>query len=357
METDVLVVGGGPAGLTAALRLAEGGVKVILVDEGFELGGHMHYQSAVARSLPSPYETMGGTEFTKQLIRRVNALEVTKLLGHSVVGVYQNGDLGVTDGTKTFPISAGHVVLATGAAEDAALFPGWTFPGVMTLGAAQLLINRERVRPGNTALIVGLNHFTLEVSELFKKENVSIAGIIDERDISVVPEEWVARIREERIPAYFSSSIQAVLGNGQVEKAVIHTPGEEKVIEADMICISNGMSPITDLAELLTCELTYNESLGGQVPIYNAGFETTVPTVYVIGNAAGITCAGGLLLTAEIAANQILKNLSLRTMEEHMIRHQSLWEELQKTENQYSGTVHEERASIINESVQENAYG
>src|SRR5690606_16981141 len=135
-------------------------------------------------SLPSPYETMGGTEFTKQLIRRVNALEVTKLLGHSVVGVYQNGDLGVTDGTKTFPISAGHVVLATGAAEDAALFPGWTFPGVMTLGAAQLLINRERVRPGNTALIVGLNHFTLEVSELFKKENVSIAGIIDERDIS-----------------------------------------------------------------------------------------------------------------------------------------------------------------------------
>ncbi|SIT73259.1 NAD(P)/FAD-dependent oxidoreductase [Edaphobacillus lindanitolerans] len=357
METDVLIVGGGPAGLTAACRLAEGGAKVVLVDEGFELGGHMHHQSAVVRSLPDSYETMTGTEFIEQLIGRVNALEIRQLLSHSVVGVYQNGDLGVTDGNRTFPISAGQVILATGAAEDAALFPGWTFPGVMTLGAAQLLINRERVRPGNTALIVGLNQFTLEVADLFSKENVSIAGIIEERDRSAVPEEWIARIHEERIPVYFSSRIQAVLGNGEVEKAIIQTSGGEKVMEADMICISNGMSPITDLAELLTCELTYNESLGGQVPIYNEGFETTVPSVFVIGNAAGVTCAGGLLLTAEIAANQVLKNLSLRTREEYLTRNQSLWEELRKTENQHSGIVHEERAGIINESVQENAYG
>ncbi|SFB38599.1 sarcosine oxidase subunit alpha [Lentibacillus halodurans] len=345
MNTDLLIVGGGPAGLNAAYKAASNGLKTTVIDRWFTLGGQLNQQTQFYNNLPQHFENQRGYQLANYLIDRLRKLDVKILENHKMIGAYNNGSIGVTDGKSTFQVQAANVIMTTGAMEEPDIFPGWTLPGVMTAGAAQILINRERVLPGKRALILGSNNFALEVARQLNDCGVAVKGIVESRNELLSQNDEL--LCEVDIPVLLDSAIERAIGKGEVEKVYVNTDGIESVYDVDLICIAKGMTPIFEPFEIMSCDLTYQEKLGGWLPKYDSRFETTSPSVYIAGNAAGITNIGGILLTGEIAAASILEKSnaanSLKIEEEKKY----LWGELYRIESAENPSALDARLDVI----------
>lgn len=347
METDLLIIGGGPAGLNAAYVAALHGVKTIIVDESFSLGGQLRQQTQVLDNLPKQFEQQRGTALAKILIERLKPLDVKVLLKHTMIGVYKDGRIGVSNGEETIPITAKKVLVTTGAAEEATVFPGWTLPGIMTIGAAQILMNRDHVIPGRHALIFGSNTFSLEVAKQLNEAGVKILGIIENgSQLKSSNDVLLQQIKAAHIPIYINSFIVNAAGTGEVEKVVINHDGVEEHFNVDLICIGKGVTPILEPFEILDCKFTYQEALGGWLPQYAKSMETSNPSTYVAGNAAGITSMGAILLTGEIAAVNVIESLGTLGNEQIMEKKACLWKELNRIEEN-AAHVFDARVTLI----------
>ncbi|MCM3094190.1 MULTISPECIES: NAD(P)/FAD-dependent oxidoreductase [unclassified Cytobacillus] len=329
METDVLIIGGGPAGLSAAIETASRGLDVTIVDEASKLGGQLNQQTQALRSLPSVYEPMRGFELANKLIGQIKDLNVRPLLNHRVVGFYEDGSAGITDEENVFPIKAKKVIVATGAAEKAVPFPKWTLPGIMTIGAAQTLINRDFVKPGREAVIVGSSDFAMETALQLMDVGIQLKGIIEKRSTAVAKEqEKVSELSRKGVPFYFNSFIREARGNGQVEQVDIELDGEIITLDVDLVCLDGGRAPILDVFYQLGCSFGFQEILGGWVPQYSHTFQTDRKEVFIAGNAAGITTHGPLLLTGMIAGISVSEELQAISAPEAKEIRETLWKEL-----------------------------
>ncbi|WP_203333707.1 FAD-dependent oxidoreductase [Planococcus beigongshangi] len=349
MEFELVIIGGGPAGLMAALTAAEKGVKTAIVEESFALGGQLRQQAQVLENLPKEFGKQSGIALAKFFSNKVSSIGVTALLGHTMIGTYRNGTIGVSNGKDTFPIYAKKILVTTGAAEQAALFPGWTLPGVMTIGAAQILLNRERVLPGKEAVVLGCNSISYDIAKQLRACGVNVQGIIEKKSIDEIDKELIEKFESENIEVFFHSNIEKAAGKQHVEKVWIDNDVLKKEREIDLVCISNGLYPVTEPLELLDCEFTYIENLGGRIPKYGSSFTTSNSSVYVAGNAAGITCIEGILVTASIAVTGILEDLAILNNIEAKKQKEILWTELLKAETGRYSKVHDARISLVND--------
>ncbi|MDY0406532.1 FAD-dependent oxidoreductase [Virgibacillus sp. 179-BFC.A HS] len=348
MKTDLFIIGGGPAGLHAASVAATYGIETMIVDESFSLGGQLRQQTQQLRNLPKSFKTQTGTALAKQMIEKLRQLDVTKLVKHTMIGTYQDGRIGVTDGHRTIPISANKIIVATGAAEEACAFPGWTLPGVMTVGAAQILLNREYVRPGKNALILGSNNFALQVAKQLAEGGVNVKGIIENKERMEGNEtETIDQLQKIGVPLYFNSTIQRAFGREKVEKVILNHGHKALEMDVDLICIGKGLSPILEPFEILDCHFTYEQALGGWLPVYSLSMQTSNPSVYVAGNAAGITDMGAILLTAEIAAVSIAESLECVNNADADKTRKLLWQELEQIESESFKRTFQARANVV----------
>jgi len=351
MKTDVLIIGGGPAGLHAAYVAASNGAKTVVVDESFSLGGQLRQQTQSLDNLPKQFERQSGTRLAQELIERLLPLNVTILLKHTMIGIYKDGRVGVSNGSSTIPITAKKIIVTTGAAEEASVFPGWTMPGVMTVGAAQILMNREHVLPGKNSFILGSNTFSLEVAKQLTDSGVSIQGIIEsENKLHSKNVKVIQQVKDSGIPIFLNSSIVSATGLGEVEKVLLNDNGVEAEFDIDLVCIGAGVSPILEPFEILNCSFMYQEGLGGWVPQYDKTMETSNPSIYVAGNAAGITCMGSILLTAEIASVNSLEALGILDRKHAVKKKEFLWKELYHIE---ASKTFEERLALMKDSHKE----
>ncbi|MBG9447533.1 NAD(P)/FAD-dependent oxidoreductase [Cytobacillus firmus] len=342
MKTDVLIIGGGPAGLLAAIETASRGLDVTIVDEASQLGGQLNQQTQVLRPLPSVYESMRGFELAHKLIEQIKDFNVRPLLNHRVVGFYADGSAGITDEENVFPVNAKKIIVASGAAEKAVAFPKWTLPGIMTIGAAQTLINRDFVLPGREAVIVGSSDFAIETAIQLMDVGIRVKAIIEKQSGALAKEqEKVSELSRCGIPFYFNSFIKEARGNGQVEQIDVALPDEVITLNVDLVCMDGGRAPILDVFYQLGCSFGFQEELGGWVPQYNNRFQTDREDVFIAGNAAGISTHGPLLLTGMIAGISASEELqAISALEAHEIR-EALWNEFELLEykEMYSGRV------------------
>ncbi|MBT2686580.1 FAD-dependent oxidoreductase [Bacillus sp. ISL-47] len=334
METDVLIIGGGPAGLAAAIEIASRGLDVTVVDESSSLGGQLCQQTQLLRPLPSVYQPMRGFELAKILTEQIHDFRAGTLLNHRVIGLYADGSVGLSDEENVFPVKAKKIIVATGAAEKAVAFPKWTLPGIITIGAAQTLVNRDFVMPGKEAVIVGSSDFALDVASQLLEVGVEVKGIIEKNPAAAAREkEKIDALIGRGIPFYLNSFIKEARGNGQVEEIDIEVTRDILTVTADVVCIDGGRSPILDSFYQLGCSFGYEEELGGWVPQYNREFKTDKENIFLAGNAAGISEQGALLLTGMIAGISVCEELqALRSGEAEEIR-DALWKELQLLEH------------------------
>jgi thioredoxin reductase len=330
VETDVLIIGAGPSGLTAALETASRGLDVTIVEESFSMGGQLIQQTQLIQSLPSSYQPMRGFELAGLLTKQVEDYSIRCLLGHRVIGFYKDGSVGISDEVNVFPLKAKKIIVATGAAENAIAFPKWTLPGVMTIGAGQTLINRDFVLPGKHAVILGSSDFAMDVALQLSELGVQIKGIIEKTpSLTARDAEKGEEIRKKGIPVYVNSSIKEARGIGKVEEIDIEHGEQILTVSVDVVCIDGGRSPILDVFYQLGCSFSYQKELGGWIPQYNKSLQTDREDVFLAGNAAGVSSQGVLLTTGMIAGVNVSESLGAISNQEADNETMSLWRELE----------------------------
>ncbi|UII55657.1 NAD(P)/FAD-dependent oxidoreductase [Cytobacillus spongiae] len=353
MNKDVLIIGGGPAGLSAAVELATRNVSVAIVDEALELGGKLRQQTQILTSLPVPSESLRGFELADKLINEVSNLPVHQLLGHRVIGFYENGSVGITDEQNVIPVSAKNIIVATGAYEKAIPFLKWTLPGIMTIGAAQTLINKDFVIPGREAVVVGISDFSLDVVKQLKSVGVHIKAMIQPKgQVQKYSSEKLEKAQSLGIQFYQQAEVLEAKGNGKVEELVIEHEGQQLSFQVEFVCIDGGRSPILDVFYQLDCSFGYSEALGGWVPQYDSNFHTSTQNVFLAGNAAGVSRQDVLLLTGKLAGVSVCENLQVLGNQEANSIKNVIWKEIETVESNYLPDVWKARKIHIEHFLQ-----
>lgn len=358
MENNILIVGAGPAGLKAAITLAEKKLKVTVIDEYMYAGGRLLGQLYEE----SPGKWWNGIEQSEKLIQQANKLNIDIHLGTSV------SDLLKTDNCWEVYTNAGmfqskHVLLATGAAELPFPLPGWTLPGVMSVGAAQVMTNVHRVKPGNKGIIIGINVLSSAIANELQIAGIKIKAITlpptnaitepfsNPMDVmnsllhvshmapsplirmgsKFMKNEFMKRlgitfypksgVKMWDIPIMLRKTVIEIIGDDRVTGVIFATvnpngsivPGTEETIEADFVCIAGGLYPLAELASVAGCPFHYIEELGGFIPLHNERMETNLEGLYVAGNITGIEGAKIAMAQGKVAALSIANKLGALT--------------------------------------------
>lgn len=322
--TEIAIIGGGPAGMCAALAAAGQGAKVALFDSSKILGGQLIKQTH--RFFGSEKEHAGtrGIQICAMLeeeIRRnknielhldatvISAYDSRTIVGSTIVEYQDNKTLAFEESGKYGLMQIKKLIVATGASEKMLTFVNNDMPGVYGAGAVQTLMNVHGVVPGNRVLMVGSGNIGLIVSYQLMQAGVKVAAIIEGAPFIGGYKVHASKVRRMGVPILTSHTILEACGTDCVEGAVIAevdknwqvVPGSEKRIDADVICLSVGLSPLTEIMWPLGCKMKYVAPLGGNVPFRDDNMETTVPGVYVAGDASGVEEASAAMIEGKIA--------------------------------------------------------
>lgn len=308
-EIEVAVIGGGPAGLGAAIEAGRLGAKVWLFDENYLPGGQLFKQIHKFFGSKDHYAGVRGFKIGELLLEQAKAAGVNLKLNSKVLGILEDGCIAVQE-NDTFKTYHGKtVILATGAKENALVFPGWTLPGVMTAGAAQTFVNVHRVKPGQRALVVGSGNVGLILSYQLSQAGIQVAAIVEAKDSITGYDVHAGKVKRLGIPILTSHTVKEALGSTKVEQAVIvkldesfsEISGTEKTFDIDLLCIAVGLSPRNELVRQFQCRSTYIGPLGGKVPVHNQNMETSQANIFVAGDVAGVEEASTALEEGRVA--------------------------------------------------------
>ncbi|MEN8721920.1 MAG: 2Fe-2S iron-sulfur cluster-binding protein [Alphaproteobacteria bacterium] len=286
---DVLVVGGGRAGIEAALTAAKDGKRVMLLDEQEELGGRL-----LAESGHSDWVALQRAELAS--LPDVTVLPRTTATGyydHNFVAAVERltNHLGPSADSDTprerlWRIRAARVVLATGAMERPLVFANNDRPGVMLASAVQTYVNRYGVAPGNSLVFVTTNDSAYRAAFDAHKAGVAVQAVVDLRP--VFPDTWAAKLRDAGVEVIAGYGIATVKGRRAV-RGVKLAPHQgngvlgkvDRHLSCDVIAMSGGWTPTIHLYSQAGGKLTYREDIAALVP---AG---CAQKVGVIGTANG----------------------------------------------------------------------
>ncbi len=296
IETELAIVGAGPAGLSAAIESAKAGVQVLLIDENQRPGGQLFKQIHKFFGSKDHRAGVRGIDIGEQLLEEVEQSGAEVMLDAVAWGIFADHTLGVIQDRKNSYVKARRVLLATGASENALAFPGWTLAGVMGAGAMQTLVNLHRVLPGRRVLMVGSGNVGLIVTYQLLQAGAEVVAVLEGLPSIGGYGVHASKLRRNGVPILTSTTIKEARGKDRVERAVAialdrdwhEIPGTETEYEVDAVCLALGLTPLSELAWLAECKFDYVPQLGGHIPVHDSNMETTVPGLYVAGDVSGI---------------------------------------------------------------------
>ncbi|MEN3007825.1 FAD-dependent oxidoreductase [Pseudothermotoga sp.] len=322
VETEVLVIGAGPAGLSTCLEAADLGCQVTLVDESLELGGQLIKQTHKFFGSSEDFAGIRGVKIAEilreKLIPYTVSGKLTIFSNTSAIGYYPKEDVVLcTQGEKRIIlIKPKAVVVSSGAMEKLIPFSGNDLPGVYGAGAVQTLMNVYGVLPGKKVLMVGAGNIGLIVSYQLLQAGVKVAAIVE-----LAPRVggyWVHASKVQRlgVPILLQHTVKWAVGEKQVEGAWIQQVdeegrfvGAEKFVDCDTICLAVGLTPTVDLLWQAGCEMVYVVDLGGYVPKRDWTLRTSNPKFWIAGDASAIGEATTAMLEGRIAGLSVSKAL------------------------------------------------
>ncbi len=306
---DVAVIGAGSAGLCAASMAAEAGAKVLVFDENALPGGQLFKQ--IHKFFGSRAHRAGTRGFTigEELLSKVEQSGAEVWLNALVYGIEKNGDLGVLYNGKHYEVKAKKIIMATGAKENYMPFEGSTLPGVMGAGAAQTMINVNRVLPGEKVLMLGSGNVGLIVSYQLLQAGADVVALVEGAPQIGGYGVHAGKIRRAGVPIYVGHTIKRVTGKDRVEGVEIVAlddqwqpiEGTEKSYEVDTVCLAVGLNPMSELVWMAGCAFTFIPSFGGHVPLHDENMETSVKGIYVAGDVTGVEEASSAMEEGNLA--------------------------------------------------------
>lgn len=304
---DLIVIGAGPAGLSASIEAAKAGMKVIVFDENEKPGGQLFKQIHKFFGSKEHKAKIRGFRIGDELLESAAAVGVTVCLNSTVIGIYQDKEVTVKQEEAILHYKGDAIIVATGATENMVTFPGWTLPGVIGAGAAQTMMNLHYVKPGQKILMLGSGNVGLVVSYQLLQSGCEVVALTDAAPRVGGYGVHAAKVARYGVPFYLNHTIikahgeEAVTGVtiGEVDAEWNVIPGTEKYFEVDTICLAVGLSPMSQILHGTGCEM--KDTPGGYVPVCNQRGETSISGLFVAGDVSGIEEASSAMIEGRIA--------------------------------------------------------
>ncbi|MCR5217554.1 FAD-dependent oxidoreductase [Treponema sp.] len=310
---ELIIIGAGPAGLSAAIEAKKNGMDVIVFDENARPGGQLFKQIHKFFGSKEHHAKERGFRIGEALLKEATDLGVRVELNATVMGIYENKEVTVKMDGSVHHYKGDYIIIATGAAENMIPFKGWDTPGVIGAGAAQALMNLQGVQPGQKVLMVGSGNVGLVVSFQLLQAGCEVAAVIDAAPRVGGYGVHAAKVARTGVPFYLSHTVIEAKGGDRVKSAVIAQvdehfkpiPGTEKELDVDTICIAVGLTPMSQLASNATCKMELLPSKGGNVALCDEHGETSVKGIYCAGDVAGIEEASSAMIQGKNVASHI----------------------------------------------------
>lgn len=309
---DLLIVGAGPAGVAAAIEAKSQGLAVVLVDENpipFETAGEdvpFHFGGCMGGDLRNPGRTLELIVENRPDIVEAFEVGVDVRMGTAVLGMFANGStVGWLPGKvallcaeeKVTAVRFDQVIVATGRRDMGMAFPGWENPGVMGVTAASLLGITYKALDATSFVMIGSGSEALQAAAALHDEGHICRGIIDVSARARGDAAAVAACEERGIAFHFGARpAQAALDSlsGRVSRLTVEKGGSSFDIACDTVILGVGVVPVIELLDVLGCEIVTDYHRGGHVPRLVDGQQTSIPSVFAVGDCSEIWSAKSL---------------------------------------------------------------
>lgn len=314
MTHDFIVIGSGPAGMSAAVTAAKLGLRVALLDEQPRAGGQIYRN--IEKVSPVISEILGADyRHGRGLAAALAASPVERHFGMTVWDVAEDLTVSALSGGQSFLLRAPQLLAATGAMERASPIPGWTLPGVLNAGAAQIALKADGSVPEGPIILVGGGPLLLLVACQLLDAGTEIAAFIE---TAPVANRWRAlrhglgalmspkllakglgmmrRLRRARIPRFSAATELSIEGKERAEAIRFKAAGRHHRIEARIVLMHHGVVPNTQMSRLLRLDHEWSHAQCAWHPRPGAFGETGLAGFRIAGDGGGI--AGALAAEA-----------------------------------------------------------
>jgi NADPH-dependent 2,4-dienoyl-CoA reductase/sulfur reductase-like enzyme len=311
-STDLLVIGAGPAGISAALTAAAGGVRVTLVDENpvpLQTMGEdvpLHFGGRMAPSVANRNAVLESILRARPQLAEAIDAGVDVRLGTAAWGLFPqrptagwiDGHVaGLADEDRAYLLRFKQVIVATGCRDMGVAFDGWQRPGVMGAGAAYRLATTYEALESRTAVLVGSGAEALQIGNALLDAGVRIAAVVEQAEAITGPRELLARLLGSGARLFTRHVIQQTVGDPHGVAAVrlvgvdgdgSRVSGPLQWVECDTVVLGVAAIPSIELIESTGCAVSFQAARGGHVPILDGLQRASLPFLYAAGDCAGV---------------------------------------------------------------------
>jgi Pyridine nucleotide-disulphide oxidoreductase len=310
---QAVVVGMGPAGLAAAIELGRAEVSTALIDQASSPGGQVYRQPPSEFHLPTGLARLRH-QIGKSLVKEVeqSCPSLRRLQGSVVWGAFGPGALSVQHGGSNFEVGYERLIICEGAQERVIPCPGWTLPGVFSIGGLQKMISTQGIVPQGRVLLVGSGPLLVGTGALLARAGAHLAGwyeavpFVKWASLCVGMLRWPRLISESfsylqelllrGVKLQFGWGLKSLSGDERVRQAILvrldgmgaPIPGSEKSVTVDVVGIGFGLQPSVRLARLVGCRTEYDRKRRCFTPITDYWGQSSQSGIYLAGDGAGV---------------------------------------------------------------------